>query len=256
MRPTRVLLAVSAAALLSAACGDDTTGSAAPATTSGAGTPSASAPASTSGGGLAALPATEILAKASAALKAAPSVHLKGSGSSGGQTFEIDMRYGKAAQAVGTVTANKQKIELRRDGRSVYVKADAAFWQSTGGAAAARLLAGKWLKAPLGDQRVAGLAAFTDKDQFTSGILKADGTVTKAETKTIRGVEAIGLRSSGAQGGGILYIASTGDPVPLQIVPEAGGGDAGQLDFLDYGKTVDVQAPPASQVVDASKLGG
>lgn len=251
MRPIRVLFAVSAAALVAAGCGDSSDTPAA----SGSGSATASASASAGGGdNIADLPATEILTKAEAALKAAPSVHLKGSGSSEGQTFEIDMRYGEGQKAIGSITSAGQKIELIRSGQTVYMKADAKFWQSTAGAEAAKLLGGKYLKAPLTDQRVAALAEFTDKDQFTSQVLKPDGTVTKGEKKTVNGTEAIGLKSSGSSGGGTLYI-STKDSLPLQIVPEASGKDVGQLDFLDYGETVDVQEPPAAQVIDVAKLG-
>lgn len=250
MRPIRVLFAVSAAALVAAACGESSDTPAA----SGSGSASASASAP-SGGGLADRPATEILSKAQAALKSASSVHLKGSGSSEGQTFEIDMRYGEGQKAFGTITSSGQTIELRRDGQTVYMKADAKFWQSSAGAEAAKLLAGKYLKAPLTDQRVAALATFTDKDTFTSQVLKPDGSVTKGDTKTIRGTEAVGLRSGGTSGG-TLYIATQGEPLPLQILPDTAGGEAGQLDFLDYGEPVTVETPPAAQTIDVSKLGG
>jgi hypothetical protein len=255
LRPTRVLFAVSAAALVAAGCGDSSDTPAA----AGSGTPSASASASassSSGGGTADLSATEILAKAQAALKAAPSVHLKGSGASEGQTFEIDMRYGEGKKAAGSITSAGQKIELIRNGQTVYMKADAKFWTSSAGPEAAKLLGGKYLKAPLTDQRVAALATFTDKDSFTGEVLKPDGTVTKGETKDIRGTKAIGLKSSGSGGGGTLYIAAEGEALPLQILPESGGKDVGQLDFLDYGQTVNVDEPPAAQVIDVAKLGG
>jgi hypothetical protein len=249
-------MAVSAVAVFAAACGDDSTGGTATGTTSGSASASASASPSGGSGGTADLSATEILAKAQAALKAAPSVRLKGAGASEGQTFEVDMRYGEGAKAIGTVSAAGKTIELRRNGQTLYVRADASFWQSSGGAAAAKLLAGKYLKAPLSDQRVAALGQFTDKDAFTSQVLKPDGTVTKGDTKTIRGTQAIGLRSSGSSGGGTLYIASTGEALPLQILPDAGAKESGQLDFLEYGKAVTVPEPPAAQVIDVSKLGG
>jgi hypothetical protein len=257
VRPIRVLFAVSAAAVLAAACGGSSdTPAASGSGTASAASPSGSASSSSSDGSTASLSATEILAKAQAARKAAPSVHLKGSGSSEGETFEIDMRYGSGQKAIGTITSSGKQIELRRNGKTVYMKADASFWQSTAGAEAAKLLAGKYLKAPLTDQRVAALATFTDKDSFTSEVLKPDGTVTKGDTKSIRGTQAVGLRSSGSSGGGTLYIASEGEALPLQLVPDKGGKDVGQLDFLDYGQPVKVDEPPMSQVIDVSKLGG
>lgn len=251
MRPTRVLLAVSAAALLAASCGDDTSGTGAPAA---AGSPSASVSASAAGGELASLDATEILTRAKAAFKKAESVRLTGGGASSGESFKVDMRY-SADKAIGTVSSSGQQIELRRIDKTVYLKADKAFWTQTAGAAAAELLGGKYLKAPLTDQRVAQLASFTDKDAFVDEVLDDTGTITKGEPKDVRGTPAIGLVNKDTDGGGTLYVATSGEPLPLQLLPQAGGTDSGTLDFLDYGKAVTVEVPPAAQTIDVTKLG-
>ena len=251
MRPTRVLLAVSAAALVAAGCGDDSTsGTAAPATDRAA----TSSPAAA--GDLASLSAEQILAKAKAAIKAADSVRLKGGGSSSGQSFQVDMRYSSDGKAIGTVSNAGRTVELRRVGQVVYLKADAAFWSSTAGAQAAKVLGGKYLKAPLTDQRVASLAAFTEKDAFVDEALKGSGTLSKGGTKDVRGTPTIGVVSKQADSGGTLYVATTGQPYPLQLVPSAGGTDRGSLDFLDYGKPITVAVPPAAQTVDVSSVGG
>ena len=249
MRPTRVLLAVSAAALLAAACGDDTSGTGAPAA---AGSTSASA--SAAGGELASLDATEILTRAKTAFKKAESVRLTGGGASGGESFKVDMRY-SADKAIGTVSSSGQEIELRRIDKTIYLKADKAFWTQSSGAAAAELLAGKYLKAPLTDQRVAQLVSFTDKDAFVEEVLDASGTITKGEPKDVRGTPAIGLINKDTDGGGTLYVATSGEPLPLQLLPVAGTSDSGTLDFLDYGKAVTVEVPPAAQTIDVTKLG-
>lgn len=251
MRPTRVLMAVSAAALVATACGDDTTEpGAAP---SQAGTSSSAA----AGDDLSALPAAEILTRAKAAIQGAKSVHLTGGGTSGSDSFEIDMRYGAEGAATGTVSSGGQTIELRRDGETIYLKAPAAFWQSSGaGAEAAKLFGDKFLKAPLTDQRVGQLATFTDKDAFVSQVLDPGGELTKGDTKDIRGTKAVGLVSKGGtDDGGTLYVAAEGQPYPLQLAPDAAGSDQGQLDFLDYDAPVDVEVPPAAETVDVAQLG-
>ena len=250
MRPFRVLLAVSAAALVATACGDDSTEPA-------AGTTPAAA-SSSAGNELAALSAKEILAKARTAVDAADSVRLKGGGSSGSDSFEVDMRYGPDDKAYGTVGSGGQTIELRRVGQTVYLKADTAFWQSTGGPQAAKLLGGKFLKAPLTDARIKELADFTDKDAFVSEVLDPDGELTKGDTKQIDGKSAIGLvsKTTSANDGGTLYIATEGEPYPLQLVPDANSKDQGSLSFSEYGEKVEVEIPPAAQTVDVAKLGG
>ena len=47
----------------------------------------------------------------------------------------------------------------------------------------------------------------------------------------------------------------TGEPLPLQLLPVAASSDTGTLDFLDYGKAVTVEVPPAAQTIDVTKLG-
>lgn len=253
MRPTRILLAVSAAALVATACGDDSTpGAAAPSQAAGSAAASASPTAATSG--VADLAATEIFARTKAAFKAADTVRLKGSGASGTTKFAIDMRYSTAGNAIGTVSNAGQTIELRRVGQTVYVKADKAFWTKSAGAAVAELLGGKYLKAPLADPRVAQLGAFTDKNSFADEVLSPSNNVSKGDTKSIRGIPAIGLVDKSSTGSATLYVSTSGEPVPLQLAPSSGAGNEGSFDFLDYGKPVDVAVPPAAQTVDSTKL--
>ena len=139
MRPFRLLGAIPAAAvLLVAGCGGGST--------SGSGSPAPSAPAASpapAGNGVADLPADEILARAKAAVRKAESVRVKGGGSSRGAQFQLDMRYGTGAKAIGTISNNGQTVELRRIGGVVYLKAGKDFWTSIGGARTAAAVAGR-----------------------------------------------------------------------------------------------------------------
>ncbi len=248
MRAVRLLAAVPAALLLLAGCGDDTTG--------GTGNPAASgasASASSGGDNVSAMAADEILKKATAALKAAGSVRIKGEETSG-QGFSIDLRYSDD-NAAGTLGVNGQTIELRKLGQTVYLKGSREFWVGNGGEGAAQLLTGKWLKTPLTDKRFSGLSELTDLDEAADGILGPDGTITKGEQKPINGVPCIGLVSSGKDGG-TLWVATTGEPYPVRIEPGAESGSKGAVDFSQYGEKVTVDAPPADEVVDVSKLPG
>src|SRR5215475_13402959 len=247
--PVRPLTVAVAAAALLAGCGG---GSGA----GGAGSSNPAAPTATAlaENGVADLPATEILAKAKAALTQASSVHIMGGGFSEGQQFALDMRYGTAG-AAGSLTANGQVIELRRVRSTVYLEGTEAFWRSVRGTAAAELLKGRYLEVPANRPDFAELTGFTDLEKNAAELVMPDGEITKGERRTVHGIEAIALDSSK---GGTLYIALRGEPYPLQAVSsaEATSGETGSLDFLDYGVPVTVTAPPADQVVDISKLGG
>lgn len=253
MRPSRLLVVVPAAVLLAAGCGGgSTTGTGTPAAASAAPAPATGS--SSTGGELAALPAAEILTRATAALKAADSVRIKGQGGEGTGRFAIDLRY-TGGDSAGTLGVGGHTIELRKIGRTVYLKGGRAFWTGNGGGAAAQLLAGKWLKTPLTDQRFSGLSQLTDLDKAADGILDPDGAIEKGGTRSVNGVPAIGLTSKG-KGAGTLFVATTGEPYPLRIEPAAGSGEKGALDFGKYGEQATVRPPPTDQVVDVSKLPG
>jgi hypothetical protein len=241
---TRSIAAAFAVALLAlgAACGGSDSGS------SGSPAPS---PTPTDNG-VANLSATEIMSRAQAALKKTPSVHLKGNGVSDGERFAIDLHVSDRGGR-GTISQSGQTIELLRIGTAVYIKANADFWRTqTGNPGAAELLKGKYLKGSTSDPKVASLALLTEIDKFVAQLLSPKGTVTKGQRKTIRGTEAIGVISAGKDGG-TLYVATKGQPYPLQITSTA-QAEPGTIDFLDYGKPVKLTPPPPDQVVDTSKL--
>lgn len=247
MRPIRLLVgtAVAVATALSAACASsDTPGSGSAASTS---------PKLTSNG-VANLSANEILAKAQAALPKARTVHVSGGGTDDGEDFQLDVRIKGTEGGRGTLNFNKQKVEIIRIGQTGYLKADQAFWTTRlGNAQVGKLLNGKYLKGPATDDNLKSLMNFTDMTSLAKEMLDPDGTITKGERKTIRGIEAIGL-VDGSADGGILYVATQGEPYPLQLAAGAKSGSSGALDFLDYGEPVELTAPPEAQVIDTSQL--
>jgi hypothetical protein len=245
MQLTRSIAAAFAVALLplGAACGGSDPGS------------SGSAPSSPTptDNGVANLSATQILARTQAALKKVPSVHVKGNGVTEGQKFGIDLHISDKSGR-GTITQGGQTLELLRDGTTLYIKADADFWRAqTGSAAAAELLKGKYLKGSTSDPKVASIALLTEPDKFVAELFSPKRTVSKGKRTVIRGIDAIGV-VSGGKDSGTLYVATRGEPYPLQITSTT-QSDPGTIDFLDYGAPVTVTPPPPDQVVDTSKLG-
>jgi hypothetical protein len=248
VRPTRTATMLAAAALvLLAGCGSNDSAGAGPAGSAGPTTPA--------GNGVESKTPKEIIAAAKDALSHADSVHVAGTATGDGQSVTIDVKIKGSAGGAGSITLEGKKVDILRVGRTVYMKADQAFWTSiTGNAQAAKLLNGKYLKSTTSDQKLKQIAAFTDVSGLADGVLKAEGTVTKGDKKTVNGTEAIGLVDSA--GGGTLYVATTGKPYPLEIAPAPGSSDSGKIDFTDYGKDVDLTAPPAASVIDVAKLGG
>ncbi len=67
----------------------------------------------------------------------------------------------------------------------------------------------------------------------------------------MNGQKVIGLTDG--RGGGTLYVATTGQPYPIQLV-SPGNGAEGKITFDQWGTTVTIAAPKSA--IDISKLTG
>jgi len=253
---TAVAVLAVAAVSLSGCKSDDPVAAPAPGITTPAATSEAPAPSPTEStaadNGVAKLSADAILKKATTALAAAKSFHVSGNDVDGGQKILVDLKIA-GKDGIGQIAVGKGKVELLTVGGGRYFKANEAFWaQNAGGAQRAKvmvtLVGDRWVKAPASDKNFAGMF-----DLFkVSDILEPDGKVTKGATKEVGGVPAIALTSHGKSGGS-LYIATTGQPLPLEI----DGADKSILKFNDYGATfADIKKPVANQVLDFAAISG
>jgi hypothetical protein len=201
--------------------------------------------------GVAQLAPDQILEKAKAAAKAASSVHLKGTVATSDSGTAIDLRYSGDAGTVGTVTVNGQSIQLVYS-QDLFFKASADTWTKlVGDSRAGELLGDRWVKIPpqaAGFEQVTTLATF---DRFIDQALSPEGALTRTGIKAVRGVSVIGVVEEANKE--TLYVATEGEPYPVQAQSDTGQG---ALDFLDWNKPVEVRAPPPDQVVDLSKFTG
>jgi hypothetical protein len=240
MRTSTLVSAVAvSAALLLAGCGGSSGGA------------SASTSPTASGNGVAGLTADQILARTTAAARAQTSVHVSGKGSSGADAIGIDMTMSKGKGGYGTITLGGSPLQVVSDGTTVYFKGDKAFWTAQASAAAATVIGDRWLTAPVTNQSFASLAQFADFDSSITGFLSPDGAITKGAQKDIAGAPAVELKS----GSGSLWVATSGDPLPVQI---STGKPGEELTFADWGTTIDVTAkiPAEKDTIDLSQLGG
>ena len=236
---------MAATVLLTAACGPDKPGA--------AGTPSQST--TKSGSALGDKSADEILRASAAAFAGAKSVHVKGTFVDSGSTISLNMFVGTAGGR-GQIHAPMQKgkqpvtISIFRAKSKVYLKSP-QLWRQAGGASMANLIGDRWVLVP--KQNAADFKDFeqlTDIKKFGGDeLFKPDGTVTKGKTTVINGTPAIGLNGSDAT----LYIATTGAPYPLKMVPKKPATPGEELAFLDYDAPLNMQ-PPAN-AVDLSQFG-
>ena len=155
--------------------------------TSTTASPATTAPATSE---LEGLSAQDVFAKTSAAAQAAQSVHIAGTGTSGGQPIKIDMVLKSGAGGSGSIGLNGSTFEVVVDGQDMYFKADDAFYRNSLGdaytTAVAALIGGKFLKGPVSDPRLTDFANFGDLKTFMKGTLSPDGAISRIAGKTIK----------------------------------------------------------------------
>jgi len=202
---------------------------------------------SSSGNGIAAKTPAEIVAATKAAADSATSAHVAGSIVSGGSPITLDLDVASNGGR-GQLALNGLGFELIQTGGTVYIKGSSAFYRHIGGAAAAQLLQGKWLKAPATTPEFASISSLTDLHRLVDATLASHGTLVKTATTTVAGKRVVGVTDQSQ--GGTLYVATTGKPYPVQIAK--GGAGGGTLTFDRWNQTVSI-TPPAN-AIDLAQL--
>jgi hypothetical protein len=233
-------------ALLATACGilSGSTSSTPSATTSPAPT---QAPAN----GIADKPPAQIVAAATKALASARSVHVKGTVRPSGARYTFDLVLERAS-AKGSMTAPMLGIKHAQfdfvvAGGKLFIRSS-TLWQKAGGTAA-QLLNNRWVVLPKASSRgfpFRSIKAFARLIHSGSpGKARRAGAVT-----VIDGRPAIPVRS----GDSIVYVATTGPPFPLRVMPATHAAGEGVVDFIAYNAPVKIGPPP--NAVDLNQLRG
>jgi hypothetical protein len=202
---------------------------------------------SSSGNGVAAKSPEEIVAASKAAADAAHSAHVSGSIVSNGSPITLDLDLG-ASGGRGHLALSGLGFELIQTGGTVYIKGSAAFYRRVGGAAAAQLLQGRWLKAPTATPEFSSISSLTDLHRLVDTTLSNHGALVKTQTTTVRGTRVVGVGDQSK--GGTLYVATTGQPYPVQIAK--GGAGGGTVNFDRWNESVSI-TPPAN-AIDIAQL--
>jgi hypothetical protein len=202
---------------------------------------------------LASLSGEQIVDKAVADLKAAPSFTMAGAVTDSSGTYNVSLSYKKGSGCKGTVAQpGKGSFAMVVIGTTAWVKPDDAFWKANAGSqasAAIALLSGRYLKGSTSNANVASLTKLCDVSSLASSLTEATG-VAKGPVTTMNGQRVLPLTDKAK--GGTLYVTDTAAPQILELT-NTKVGNSGKLTF-SY-TPVTLTAPPASQTVDGSKLG-
>lgn len=203
---------------------------------------------SSSGNGVASKSANAIVNASKTAADKASSVHVSGSLVTGGAHVKLDLSLASGKGATGSLSENGMSFKLVMVGNTAYISGSAAFYRQLGGAAAAQLLAGKWLKAPANTGEFAQLGQLASMSKLIDAVLSSHGKLTKGATTTIGGQSAIAVTD--ASKSGTLYVATTGEPYPLQISKT--GSEGGKITFDRWNQPISIKAPANS--IDVTEL--
>jgi hypothetical protein len=199
--------------------------------------------------GVAAKSPDGILNAAAQAIDGARSVHISGSVVSNGTPITLDLHLVAGKGATGSMSSDGRSFKLVSIGNEVYIQGSQSFWQSLGGATAAQLLDGKWLKTSATGS-FATIGQLTSMRELFNQVLSGHGTLAKGQKTTVDGQQVVAVNDTTR--GGTLFVATTGTPYPIEI--RKVGGESGQVVFDQYNQSVTLTAP--ANAIDASKLQG
>ncbi|GGC95777.1 hypothetical protein GCM10011512_23520 [Tersicoccus solisilvae] len=206
--------------------------------------------------------ATELYPKMKAAVKAATSVKVSGTASSG-QFQKIEFAGNRAGTNLAmTLTTSQGTAQVRIVDKTAYVKGDQKFWSQAGAGSAAAKLVGKWVKAPSTSSfKGANMNEVLD-DAFKKDPTAAELKSAKVEEADLDGVKAYKLSDVDGSSDGAIWVAADGEPYPLRITsskakssasssPSAGASSssASDLRLSQWNAVPKVAAPAASEIV-------
>jgi hypothetical protein len=194
---------------------------------------------SNQGNGIAAKAPAEIVAATRLAADSASSVHVSGAIVSAGSPITLDMVLLAGKGGRGRLSEKGLAFELVQTGNVLYIKGSPAFYAHIGGAAAARLFRGRWLKVPATRGGFATLASLVDLRQLVDTTLAGHGSLTKGAMTTTHGQRAVTVTDTST--GGTLHVATTGPAYPIQVTKAGAGG--GTIVFDRWNEPVSLAAP-------------
>ena len=196
--------------------------------------------------------ATEVYQQMRTSAAAVKSVHIKGSFIDNGKKLQIDVA-GDRAGTNSRVIANDgtDTVEILTVNGSYYFKADAAFWTKNGGAAVAKLTAGKYVKVPAASATGMGnLKIGTLLDQiFATNMSAVQNLTTNVDKTEVAGVPAYLLTDKIGSSGGKIYTTADGRARLLRLE-----GPKGSVNFTQWDAVPPMSPPSADQIANVPGL--
>lgn len=203
---------------------------------------------SSSSNSIASKSAEQIVSESKAAADKASAVHVSGALNSGGTPVSLDLNLVAGKGAKGELSQNGASFKIVLVGNTAYILGSPAFYHSLGGAAAAQLFNGKWLRASASSGEFASFSQLADMRKLIDTTLAGHGALTKGAVSVVKGQKAIAITDTTKKG--TLYVATTGQPYPVQLSKD--GSETGTIAFDGWNQAITITAP--SNSIDLSEL--
>jgi hypothetical protein len=195
-----------------------------------------------SSNGVASKSAGEILAASRSAAVSASSVRVLSRSAQGPLVVTLDLeRASDGARAKASLLGLSFEV-IRIDG-TLYVTGNKVFLRRLAASTGIHIPSGRWLKTTTANARLAQLAAYTTPTELN--LLLSGASPVKGATTTIEGQPVIALKESGKLYSGALYVATTGQPYPIEILKH--GRETGQTTFTGWNQPISL-TPPANAI--------
>lgn len=202
----------------------------------------------------------QAIAKASASdMKDLKSLRMQGDLTTSGQKIGVDMMITTSGDCQGSISVPDGSAQIVSSGGQAYMKPDKSFWESQAPSQAAQiesLVGDKWVVIPSGS----GLDSACDLNHLLDGIdnptSDPSSAPSTATSDSVDGHDAVKLSSKDTNGNPVTAWVATDDPHYILKLEVMQGTEPGTITFSDFDTSVTVQAPPADQTIDLSKLGG
>jgi hypothetical protein len=203
---------------------------------------------------LAGLSAAKVVAEAKADAENAATLTIQGTVTQQGQASTVDLAIRRGQGCMGTVGVGGQgTVKLIIIGQTIYMNPDKQFWTANSGASAAAVIAlvnGRYIKLAASNKNAAGLGDVCNLNELLN--TDTTKTYTKGAITTLDGKRVLTIKGSD---GGTGYVTDTSKPEYVKVTAPKGSKDGyGQVTVV-VDAPVKLTAPPASEVIDGTKIG-
>ena len=190
--------------------------------------------------GFTSMSAAQIVSTAVKDSAAASSFSVDGTVNQPGSNITLDLSVSASGMSEGTISINGGSVQVIEIDDVGYFKADTKFWTKYANAAAAQLLAGRWVYGPMNSSPFSTFKQFLSPRQVISSFFSnPQGPFKKGGTSTVDGQRVIAITGAGS---GTLYVATTGEHFVVRVQATKGGSN-GTISFTRYDRPVRLTKP-------------